>query len=659
MSRQEQLRAYLEAGLRAHNSGDIGPAKAAYEKALALEPDSADALHLLGVAELQLGQIGPAVDYLRRAARKLRNNSAVAGNLAQAYFVAGRFAESQQAFRNANRLDPGNVQFQVGAATSAAMLGKLDDAELLLRKLSARFPQSALVWFNLGNVLRDQSRGAEAIESYRLAVELDPHMLDARNNLAAALHKLLRFEEAEQEYRACIAIAPDYLLAHGNLASVLMDLGRFGEAEILCREVARRAPAWGQAHTLLGAALGYQGRLSEAVACHRIAAELAPHDAKVAQNLASALTDSGNLSEALRWFSRALALDPQLPSTHLLRGYALLGQGSFVEGWAEYSHRPWPEMFREQYPQIALARTLPAELNGKHICVMREQGLGDEIFFLRFVPQLHAAGARITYCASDKIRSMLERVPGISRVLEEKAPPLAAADVVILVGDLPRALSDFSASPLPLAAAPEAISSWRIFSRRISLFWPHVASPLALPPLAGRVAAMRERLAKIGPPPYIGLTWRGGTPPREQRMVIWALYKEIGISFLADALRDIPGTFIALQRNPAPGEGEELAAALGRPVHDLTAVNEDLEAMLALLSVLDEYIAVSNTNVHLRASVGKATRVLVPCPGDWRWMYTGRASPWFPGCAVYRQSPCGDWTRALETLRHDLAKPAL
>jgi tetratricopeptide (TPR) repeat protein len=655
MSTPDLLRSCLEAGLQAHNQGNIEAAKAAYQRALALAPDHPDALHLLGVALLQLGQPEQAVDYLARAARKLRDNPAVAGNLAQAYFAAGRYAQSHETFRKASRLDPRNVQFQLGVATSIAMQGKHGDAENLLRRLTARFPQEPLAWFNLGNALRDQGRTAEALESYRKATELDPHLLAARNNLAGALHALLRFEEAEFEHRACIRLAPDYVLARCNLASVLIDLGRFAEAEAPCHEAIRLAPGFGQAHTFLGAALGHQGRMLEALECHRTAAELAPHDARVAQTYATTLADTGHYSEGLRWFSRSLALNPGLPSTHQLLGHALLGAGRLAEGWAEYGYRPSHVSFREKYPHVALPRMLPSDLNGKHICVMREQGLGDEIFFLRYVPQLHAAGARITYCATNKIRSLLARVASIGQVLEETMPP-AAADAVILAGDLPHALSHYPACPLPPIDAIATRAPRRDFSGRISVFWPPVPPPLALSPLAERCADMRQRLAEIGSPPYLGLTWRGGTPPREQRAVIWMLYKQIGIQPLAAALQDIPGTFIALQRNPEAGEIAALSAALGRQVHDFTALNEDLEGLLALLALIDEYIGVSNTNMHLRASIGKTARVLVPCPADWRWLQAGRSSPWFPGFTIYRQSLQGDWDAALTALKQDLAQ---
>jgi hypothetical protein len=132
------------------------------------------------------------------------------------------------------------------------------------------------------------------------------------------------------------------------------------------------------------------------------------------------------------------------------------------------------------------------------------------------------------------------------------------------------------------------------------------------------------------------------------------LHKAVPPELLCGALRNVEGTLIALQRNPEGGEVERLATLAGRPVHDLTALNEDLEGMLALLAIVDDYIGVSNTNMHLRAGAGRGARVLVPCPPEWRWMANGEESPWFPGFRIYRQRPDGDWNDALTTLAFDL-----
>jgi len=637
VSPQEQvIRGHLESGLRAQVQDDFERAASAYRQALRIAPGHPDALNLMGTVLLRLGRAEEAVDCLQRAASRLRANPGVLGNLAQAYFALGQYEQARETFRKAGRLDPRAVQFQLGVANSLAMQGKLGDAETLLRRQADRFPNEAPVWHSLGNVLRDLARPAEAVDCYRKALSLDHRLVDARNNLGGVLHAFGKFDEAEREYRACVAMAPGYALAKCNLASVIIDLGRFSEAEAVCREAIELAPEMTIAHTFLGAALGHQGRLVEALACHRAAVNIAPDNPKTVEIYATALVENGQFEEGLRWYSRALALKPDSVSLHQQLGTALLAHGRFAEGWAEYLHRPAFIRFREKYSDLTLSRTLPPNLGGKRICLLREQGLGDEIFFLRFAPPLAAAGARITYRASNKIRSLLGRVACLEQILEETAP-VPAADALMMLGDLPHALHDFAGSvPLP--------------------------PTLELPPLAACLASMRERLAATGNPPYVGLTWLGGTPPREQLAgPSWSLYKEIAIQPFAEALRDFPGTFIALQRNPQPGEIETFARVLGRPVHDFSALNEDLEGMLALLALIDEYIGVSNTNMHLRAAAGGTAHVLVPCPAEWRWMAAGDSSPWFPGFSIYRQGLDGNWGPAFAKLRqtlHDLRTPA-
>jgi hypothetical protein len=178
-----------------------------------------------------------------------------------------------------------------------------------------------------------------------------------------------------------------------------------------------------------------------------------------------------------------------------------------------------------------------------------------------------------------------------------------------------------------------------------------LAPPLVLPADGAASSGAAAMLAGLGPPPYVGLTWRAGTRN-------WnALLKSVPPAALGRALAGLPGTFLALQRAPDPGEIDALSAALGRTVHDLSALNRTLEAMLALLHCIDAYVAVSNTNVHLRAGTGRISHVLVSHPPEWRWMNAGDRSPWFPGAPLYRQRAAaagGGWDEALATLRRDL-----
>ena len=652
-SNAPKIRSLLDSGLAAHRQGELTAAAEYYRQALAGAPENGDALNLLGTALLQLGHAEAAVGYLERAARSQRNNPRVLANLAQAYIAAGDLGKAYDAFRKAARIDPQQLQFQIGVANTLALQNRLSEAESLLKRLTTRYPESALAWFNLGNVLRDAKRREEAIDLYRKALALDPQLIDARNNLGSTLHAKLRFAEAEAQYRECIRLAPDYLLAHFNLTSALIDLGRFAEAETVARELIARAPQAPEGHSILGSALGQEGRLLDAHACYEKTVELAPHNPKAVESLAMSLMETGRFAEGLRWFSRVLRSTPDPSTARQLLAGALLAYGALQDGWAEYVTRPDATVFRRDHSEVPLTSGPFDALANKSVCVLSEQGLGDELFFLRYAPLLAERGANITYRAGNKLVSLLSRVPSISRVIDEK-DPLPAADAYILAGDLPHALGQQPASVLSEPPVGDT-NSIPDFNRRTSAFWPAVPRSLTLRPVPEKAKALQARLLASGPAPYIGLTWRAGTVPEEQRSGNWVLFKAVEISGLAHAIGHSAGTLLALQRAPADGEIEKLSALTGRPIHDFTAVNDDLDDMLALLALIDDYVGVSNTNMHLRAAVARTARVLVPVPAEWRWMHSGRESPWFPGFTIYRQSLQGHWTAAFEALRRDLA----
>jgi hypothetical protein len=183
-------------------------------------------------------------------------------------------------------------------------------------------------------------------------------------------------------------------------------------------------------------------------------------------------------------------------------------------------------------------------------------------------------------------------------------------------------------------------------------------APVALEALPERVERWRERLAALGPPPHVGVTWRAGTGrsagPEFARPHA-ALAKEIAPAMLASVLAATGATVVILQRQPKPGEIAAFGASLGRPAHDLSALNDDLEDMLAVLQLLHDYAGVSNTNMHLLAGLGGHAKVLVPYPPEYRWMFAGEASPWFPGFRVYREAYGGRWAESLDSLGRDLS----
>jgi hypothetical protein len=152
------------------------------------------------------------------------------------------------------------------------------------------------------------------------------------------------------------------------------------------------------------------------------------------------------------------------------------------------------------------------------------------------------------------------------------------------------------------------------------------------------------------------VTWQAGpVSSRWEASSRGAFFKRIAPELLGSALRGVPGTVAIVQRAAAAHDIEAFARALGRPAPDLTVRDDGLEDLLALMGLVDEYVGVSNTNMHLRAAAGRAARVLVPLPPEWRLGAAGDESAWFPGFRIYREAPATGWGGALAQLTADLA----
>lgn len=642
----------LHAGTAALHRGDWDAALKYGRTAVALAPEHAGARSLLGLSLLQLGQVPSAVTELALAAGRDRNNAGLLGNLAQAYALAGRHADAHQTYRRAQRLTPTHWPYAQGAAIALAQQGKTTEAELLLRRLGERHPRQAALHHNLGNVQLDLGKTAEAEQNFRVALQLAPDDHDVRLSLGAALHRQSQFVAAESVYRDCLAAQPDWMAPRLNLVSVLIDDGRFHTAETECRLLIEHAPGLAEAHRFLGAALGHQGKSLAALAAYRRAADSAPDDALSWRSYGGSLAECGHLHAALRVLAQADALEPDALATQQLRSSVYLAHGMFSDGWSAYRNRPAYLLLSKKWAEAGMTQNLPQDIAGKQVLARREQGLGDELFFLRQLPQLKARGAHITVYASARLADLIRRADVADRVIPDTEAAPSAADFRIFCGDLPHALQPLPASPRPHQEQPCTV---RDYPAHILAHFPLPAPSLHIPALPAALARVRERLRPLGAPPYVGITWRAGTAAREQRGADWVLSKEVPLPALGTALRQSRGTLIALQRHPADGEISALCMSCGRAVADFTDLNDSLEDMLALLELLDDYVGVSNTNMHLRAATGRSARVLMPSPAEWRWMNRGGRSPWFPQFRIYRQSLHGDWTAALRALAGDLA----
>ena len=443
--------------------------------------------------------------------------------------------------------------------------------------------------------------------------------MDATIANALQLHQQGKLEPAEQAYRDILSREPGHAIATHYLGMAAWQRGDAAEGERLMRASIAANGSIPDFHNNLGLLLRDARKTADAIACYRKALEVDPGWFEAYNNLGLALEDTGRFDEALEAYRAAIEREPRFAAARQNIARLLIALGRHAEGWEQYRWRLLAQGDSTSLPDPNAPR-LPRSLSGRRILLATEQGIGDVLFFLRFVPELVKRGARIAFRGDARLLPMLGRTGLFAAGLDSGKEALPI-DETLYIGDLP----------------------WLLEANDPARFPP----PLRLEALPERVTAMRQRLENIGPSPRIGLTWRAGTasvgPAR------WQL-KEIPLGALGEALRGTAATWIGIQRFPRAGEAESLSRSLGAPVHDLSGLNDDLEDMLAFLSLADEYVGVSNANTHLRAGVGGSMQVLVPFPPEWRWGTSGEESPWFPRMRVLRQGATASWQEALRAL---------
>ena len=605
-------------GVECHQTGQLDRAEAAYRHVLALAPEDADALHLLGVLRYQQQHHEQAIDYIGQAIRLQSDRVHYYNSAALACMALGHFAGAEDACRQALRRAP---EYPVALGTLVAVLratGRLDEAEPAYRQALRLRPDDPDLHNGLGLVLRALGRPAEAEQCYRAALRLQPGLPEAHNNLGTICNALGRPAEAEASYRTALRLRPDYWEAHANLGSTLRQLNRLDEAEASLGTALRLKPDLAEAHNGLGNIRLSRGDAAGAEASHRTAQRLKPDYAEAHSNHGDDLLTLGRLAEAEESYRTALSLKPDFPDGHYNLGHFLLLAGRLSEGWAEYEWRIAAHGVGRR--DFTAPQWNGEALGGRTLLLHAEQGFGDTLQFCRYVP-LIAGHARLVLEVQAPLLRLLSGLPGVDCIVAQ-GDKLPAFDVHCPLLSVPRLLGttlDTIPGKTPYLTADRQDA-----------------------------AAWHRRLASLDGL-KIGLVWAGGIRPEQPLTAISDARRSMALDRLAP-LADIDGvSFVSLQK------GEPAAQAARPPrgmvLHDFTADLRDFADTAALIDALDLVISVDTAVAHLAGALGKPVWLLnrfLPC---WRWLLERDDSPWYPTLRQFRQPVAGDWDSVIAAVK--------
>jgi predicted O-linked N-acetylglucosamine transferase (SPINDLY family) len=267
----------LRQAVELHRSGQVDAARALYAAILAADPRQADALHLMGVAEHQLGRPASALDWFDRALaiapaladahanrgaalRDLREPRQALASLDRALALVPRHAvalnnrgavlldlgrprEALDDIEQSLRIAPGQPLALYNRATALVELGRDREALAACNAALAALPGHPELLNHRGNLLRAQGSAQAALDDYDHALRAAPGHVAALVNRGHALADLGRHEAARDSYERAYVIAPDMPYLPGHLLHASLRTAHWSGLDDLAARIRRELAA--------------------------------------------------------------------------------------------------------------------------------------------------------------------------------------------------------------------------------------------------------------------------------------------------------------------------------------------------------------------------------------------------------------------------------
>lgn len=556
------LAALLQAAEQAQAGGDERAAEGFYEAALCRDPLCYEALTWLGLLLLKRQDSAAGLLMMARAVQSRPGNAAAHNNLGVALGQAGDYGDALRAFGQALELAPGHVQYLKNAGLAAAEGRFFDQLEIFLAALPEEEQDKVDSLFLRGALHQGRDDWPAAEAAYRRA------------------------------YVRCRAGTPDLGVFIG-----------------------------------LGYVIFKQGRRQAAMDVWAEALALFPAQPLPRHNLATLLAEFGQKEEARRLVEQALQIDPDFHPTRTAYAGMLLAAGDYARGWPMFESRFCVPPLADDFARFdPVDRWTGQPLAGQSLLLVGEQGLGDQLQFVRYLPLLRAlAPGELILCCHPSLIALFSTVDRDTTFIS-LAQPLPPFDYFC-----------------PLMSLP------LLFQTRLAT----IPAPPYLRAAPPRQAAWRERLAAT-PGRRVGLVWGGNPRRQDKESERTDARRSITLAHYAP-LWDIPGiSFFSLQKGEPAAQVEDWPMA-ERPLLDYTDELDDFADTAALLMNLDLLISVDTSVVHLAGGLGKPVWVLSRLDGCWRWLEDRDDSPWYPSARLFRQTTYGDWATVIGSVSSALA----
>jgi len=452
-------------------------------------------------------------------------------------------------------------------------------------------------------------------------------------------------ERAESIYAELLNRNPSNSIVRYQLATLYMQTNRNGLAinvlEFLIQSTRKPVLEW---FNNLGAAYRNEHMNSEARAAFEKALKVEYHP-DVLANLCALWVNEGYPEKGIPYGRECLRLLPSHPQGSWNLGLLLMEDKQYEEGFQHYANGFETGERIIRYYKNAKGEEATfwkgQDLSGKTIVLHGEQGIGDELLFLQFVPEIQKQ--------YPTARIVLDVHPRLFTAIQRSFPDI----VDIFPTRKSKTIPEWNETiPVDYKDGIGSLPRWYHSKRRINAGWLKPNSELT-EFYRKTLHKMQEQSGQIGRP-IVGIAWTGGR--KKTRADLRSIPLDAWLPILE---QDV--TFVSLEYwKGAEGATGKILKDHGIYVHHWPDVveNQDYEHSMALAAACDLVICVNTSIVHVRGSMDAPCWTLTPHGHAWRYGKKDTLNPFYNSVTQYHQNEEEPWDYAIKKVAKDLAKYA-
>ena len=375
------------------------------------------------------------------------------------------------------------------------------------------------------------------------------------------------------------------------------------------------------AQTNLGNCYEALGLINQAEDCHEKSLKINPNNIMAINNLAAISFYKGDINNAEKLYISSIAVNDKNYEAKYSLAQCQLAKFNYKEGWSNFNFR-W---LSNNFNSLEFKSRLPKfvmKSEKKNLLLWSEQGLGDQILFIRFLKDLKPIINNLYIEIDKRLHPIIERLyPNINFYNKNISLDHSIIDSQMPLGDL-----------------------GLLFVQDNSYFLKNNKSYIS-----SNLKINKEFQSKINFKTQLicGVSWIS-----KNKNI--GINKSLTLEILKPIL-SIPNiTFLDLQYNDTSKEREDFYNDNGIQIHKIKEVDNfnDINALTSLIDICDFVITVSNTNAHLSGALGKETFLLLPKGKGklWYWSAKNEKSIWYKSIKIIEQISPGSWDNVINKI---------